>query len=118
MQLTTHNPLVEGVLELSLRSATGAVPGQVTLLARLPDQKLHALSVDSHVLQLPSIPAASTHVVQVRGEDGCCRAVQVPASEDTSGLLEHNMLYPFAHVCSHEDYSSIGKYRVMYVDCC
>jgi hypothetical protein len=63
--VSTHNPLLEGVLELSLRSATGAVPGQVTLLARLPDNKLHALNVDSHLLHLPTIPAATRHVVQV-----------------------------------------------------
>eukprot|EP00878_Enallax_costatus_P027899 GHUV01030087.1.p1 GENE.GHUV01030087.1~~GHUV01030087.1.p1 ORF type:complete len:989 (+),score=366.66 GHUV01030087.1:1269-4235(+) len=89
-------------LELSLRSPTGAVPGQVTMLAALPDGKLHALSTEGHAMQLPELAAGSSFSQRLWVRStlaSSCRLVAVlscPAQVHQSADL--HFVEPFEHV--------------------
>jgi hypothetical protein len=63
-------------LELSVRSASGSPPPALTLLAALPDGKLHELSLEAQDLPLPKLAAGSvwTQRLWARSrEAGACR---------------------------------------------
>lgn len=89
-------------LELSLRSAMGAVPAQVTMLAALADGKLHALNAEGHVITLPELAAESCYTQRVWVRSmfaSSCRLVAVlscPAQVPQSAEL--HFVEPFEHM--------------------
>lgn len=89
-------------LELSLRSAMGAVPGQVTILAALADGKLHELNAEGHVITLHELEAGScfTQKVWVRStRAGSCTLVAVlSCPAPVSQHAELHFAEPFEHV--------------------
>lgn len=63
-------------LELSVRSVSGAPPSRLTLLAALPDGKLHELNLEAQTLPVPKLAAGSvwTQRLWARSrEAGSCR---------------------------------------------
>lgn len=81
-----------GTLELSVRSPTGTTPSQLTLLAALPDGKLHEMALEGQVLPLPKLAPGSVWTQRLwarsREATGCrltvalsCPALVVQATE-------------------------------------
>lgn len=59
-------PQAAASLDLSVRSAaTGAAPIHMTMLAALPDGKLHEVSLESQALSLPKLPPGATWTQQL-----------------------------------------------------
>jgi hypothetical protein len=89
-------------LQLSLRTAMGATPGQATLLSASHDGKLHAINPEGETLKLPAIAAGGqfTQHLWVRSQvANSCRLIAVlscPAVVSQSAELRFNE--PFDHV--------------------
>jgi hypothetical protein len=100
--VTASSPQQPASLQLSLRTAMGATPGQTTLLAASPDGKLHAVHPEGQTLQLPAIPAGGrfTQHLWVRSQvPNSCKLVAVlscPAVVSQSAELRFKE--PFDHV--------------------
>lgn len=88
-------------LELSVRSVSGTPPSTLTLLAALPDGKLHKLSLEAQTLTLPKLAAGAvwTQRLWARSrEAGSCRltaTLSCPALVVQHGDLTFRL--PFEH---------------------
>jgi hypothetical protein len=88
-------------LEVSVRSASGTPPSTLTLLAALPDGKLHEISLEAQTLTLPKLAAGAvwTQRLWARSrEAGSCRltaTISCPALVVQHGDLTFRL--PFEH---------------------
>jgi hypothetical protein len=88
-------------LELSVRSGSGTPPSTLTLLAALPDSKLHELNLEAQTLPLPKLApgAVWTQRLWARSRDvGSCRltaTLSCPALVVQHGDLTFRL--PFEH---------------------
>lgn len=89
-------------LELILRTAMGATPGQAVVLAALPDGKLHALNPECHTLQLPALPASGcfTQRLWVRSQvpSSLTLAAVLSCPATLSQEVDLQFVEPFEHV--------------------
>lgn len=100
--VSASSPQLPATLQLSLRTAMGATPGDATLLAASRDGKLHAINPEGETLELPAIAAGSsfTQHLWVRSQvANSCRLMAVlscPAVVSESAELWFSE--PFDHV--------------------
>jgi hypothetical protein len=89
-------------LQLSLRTAMGATPGQATLLAASPDGKLHAVNPEGQNLQLPAIPVGGSFTqhlwVRSQAPNSCKLIAVLSCPAVVSQSAELRFTEPFDHV--------------------
>eukprot|EP00879_Flechtneria_rotunda_P002505 GHRR01002703.1.p1 GENE.GHRR01002703.1~~GHRR01002703.1.p1 ORF type:complete len:1063 (+),score=495.97 GHRR01002703.1:1057-4245(+) len=89
-------------LELSVKSAMGATPGHVAVLATMPDSKLQAVNPEGQALPVPALDAGTNYTQRlwVRSQlASTCRLIAVLSCPATvAQSIQLTFLEPFAHV--------------------
>jgi hypothetical protein len=102
ISISAASPQPPATLQLSLRTAMGATPGQATLLAASQDGKLHAINPEGQTLELPAIAAGGkfTQHLWMRSQvaNSCKLVAVLSCPAVVSQTAELRFSEPFDHV--------------------